>query len=62
MLKPPGSHCAITCDNFEVPIAKCDNIKHVIVALEKGPIYASNELSRLAIAQCELGLSILNIT
>ena len=22
-----GSHCAKTCDNLEVPIAKCDNIK-----------------------------------
>ena len=24
-----GSHCAITCDNFEDPIAKCNYIKHV---------------------------------
>ena len=27
-----------------------------IMALEKGPICASNELSRLVIAQCEPGL------
>ena len=24
-----GSHCATTCDIFEVPIAKCDDTKHV---------------------------------
>ena len=36
-----GSHFAIICDNFEAPIAKRGNIKHVIddehdiVALEK---------------------------
>ena len=40
-----GSHCAITCDNFEVP-------------LDKSSIFASKELSRLAIAQCEPGLRI----
>ena len=42
-------------DNLEVPIAKCDYISNMfdIVALEKGPIYASNELSQFVIAQCE---------
>ena len=52
-----GSHCAITCDNFEVPIAKCDNIKNVWYCRAwKRSNLCINQLSRLVIAQCEPGL------
>ena len=48
-----GSHCAITCDNFEVPIAKRDNIKHVWYSK-----CASKELSQLVhIARYFISLS-----